>query len=122
LDLEAFVMCSSVATYIGNASQASYVAANGFLDALAWSRHAAGLPALAVNWGAISDAGVVERSPRVAAYLEGIGIRPLAAAECTEALGGLLDSHAVQVGVVDTMGTCGGPCGALLPFQPARCR
>lgn len=99
--LEAFVMFSSVATFIGNAGQGAYVAANGFLETLAWHRRALGLPALTVNWGAIADAGVVARSRGTAAYLESIGILGLSSARCTAALGHLLQSEAVQVGVVD---------------------
>ena len=67
--LDYFVAFSSVAAMVGNPGQGAYVAANGYLQGVMARRHAAGLPGLAVGWGAIADVGVLARDPQAAARL-----------------------------------------------------
>ncbi|GAA4411379.1 hypothetical protein GCM10023148_03880 [Actinokineospora soli] len=61
LDLDFFVAYSSAASVVGGMSQSNYAAANAFLDQLCHRRAAAGLPALAVNWGPWSEVGMSAR-------------------------------------------------------------
>ncbi len=61
MNLDFFVLYSSATTYLGSPGQASYVAANAYLECLAQDRKRQGLPGLAVSWGPISDVGYLAR-------------------------------------------------------------
>ncbi|MDL2716712.1 MAG: SDR family NAD(P)-dependent oxidoreductase [Acidobacteriota bacterium] len=95
--IEHFVLFSSIASLFGNPLQGNYAAANAFLDALAGYRRARGLPALAVNWGVVSEVGYVSRHPEIAEYLHRQGYRSFTAAQALHTLGRLVRSDLTQV-------------------------
>ncbi|WP_165585624.1 type I polyketide synthase [Roseococcus sp. SYP-B2431] len=98
--LRLFLLFSSATVPIGSPGQAAYVAANAALDALARRRHAAGWPALAVQWGPIADAGVLAGdAPNAAALSQRLGATALRASEALGALPALLASGLPVIGL-----------------------
>jgi acyl transferase domain-containing protein len=85
--LVATIYYSSVAASLGSAGQASYAAANAFLDGLAAQRTARGLPTLSVNWGAWSEGGMVgQLSTAASTRLRRQGVEPMLSAPALAAL------------------------------------
>ena len=75
MDLDFFVMFSSMASTVGNIGQSSYSGCNAFQDSLAqYRRHVLGLPGLSINWGPISGAGVLERESALVKLLSTAGL------------------------------------------------
>ncbi len=96
-DLDFFVMFSSIASLLPQPGQGSYAAANGFQDALARYRQAAGKPGLAINWGMWSSTGLAVTKGAAASGREyaSRGIKPLSNSQGLDALGHLMGSTAV---------------------------
>ena len=62
LELDFFILQSSLLSLLGSAGQANYSAGNTFLDSLAAHRRGLGLPATAINWSAWSGGGLATAS------------------------------------------------------------
>ena len=96
MELDCFVMFSSISSLFGNAAQGNYAAANAFLDSLAQYRHSMGLPALVINWGALGGEGYVARNERVAEFLARMGTTPLLPGEVIALMESFLSSGVTQ--------------------------
>ncbi|MGN5636016.1 SDR family NAD(P)-dependent oxidoreductase, partial [Streptomyces sp. AC154] len=99
LELDAFVLFSSVTGTWGNGGQAAYAAANASLDVLAEQRRAEGLPATSIAWGLWGGGGMAEGAGEES--LSRRGIRAMDPDEGIEALHRALDLGDTCVTVLD---------------------
>jgi pimaricinolide synthase PimS1 len=82
LDLDAFVLFSSIAGVIGSTGQANYAAANAYLDGLAAARRARGQITVSLAWGPWAGEGMTAELPTsVHAHIASQGLRLLDRAE-----------------------------------------
>jgi surfactin synthase thioesterase subunit/NAD(P)-dependent dehydrogenase (short-subunit alcohol dehydrogenase family) len=103
IDLDFFVLFSSVLSLWGGLGQAAYTAANSFLDALAATRRSAGLPATVFHWGPWADVGLDERWGRAGASLwKQRGTSRLSPRICLDVLLRFLDAERSPIAVCDT--------------------
>jgi NAD(P)-dependent dehydrogenase (short-subunit alcohol dehydrogenase family) len=86
LDLEQFVVVSSIAGLIGGAHNAVYSAANAYLDALIRERRAKGLPGLTYNMGSIADVGILVKNAQARRFQDLAGMEYMTAFRAIEEL------------------------------------
>ncbi|WP_285710903.1 type I polyketide synthase [Microtetraspora sp. NBRC 16547] len=99
LDLDAFVLFSSLAGTYAGAGQGNYAPANAYLDALARHRRATNLPATSIGWGHWAGGGMAAGA--LEARLLQRGVPPMQPAIALEALGQVLDRDDTAVVVAD---------------------
>lgn len=100
MDLDHFVLFSSIASLLGSPGQGSYAAGNYFMDTLAHLRQGQGLPALSVNWGPWSGLGMAAQlsSADLQRWEKG-GVTPLSFDQGFNFLEKLLGADHSQIGV-----------------------
>jgi acyl transferase domain-containing protein/acyl carrier protein len=99
MNLDAFVLFSSIAATWGSGMQPAYAAANTFLDALAENRRARGLAATSVAWGAWDGGGM--SAGKGGEQVQRRGVRLMAPALTIRALAQVLDGGECQVTIAD---------------------
>ncbi|WP_373976088.1 SDR family NAD(P)-dependent oxidoreductase [Chitinibacter sp. SCUT-21] len=100
--IDFFVLYSSGTTLFGNPGQASYVAANCYLESVAAARRANGLPATCVRWGAIDDVGFLARNEKIKDALQSrMGGQALNSASALAELEKMILTGASDLGVLE---------------------
>jgi acyl transferase domain-containing protein/acyl carrier protein len=99
--LDFLVFFSSASAVLSSPRLGPYAASNAFLDAMADYRTSAGLPALSINWGVWSDAGMAARSESsMARKVSERGMGGMRTAEGLHCLGRLIGNAKGQVCVM----------------------
>ncbi|CAL8321544.1 unnamed protein product [Boreogadus saida] len=83
--LDYFVCYSSISSFLGNASQTNYAAANTFLDTFCQYRRKKGLPGQSINWGAM-NLGLLLNKEHFQRFLEAKGMMVLEVPEVHKSL------------------------------------
>jgi NADPH:quinone reductase-like Zn-dependent oxidoreductase/NAD(P)-dependent dehydrogenase (short-subunit alcohol dehydrogenase family) len=85
-DLDFFVLASSIIGITGNLGQASYAAANSFLDAFAQYRQGLGLACSVLDIGVVEDVGVMSHQPEKLESMRRTGVRLLSEQDVLEGI------------------------------------
>jgi len=99
LDLDAFVLFSSLSGVLGTPGQGNYAVANSALDALASRRRSAGLPAVSIAWGPWAGGGMADEA--IAARHRRSGVLPMSPERAVAAMRLAVDHGQVRPIVVD---------------------
>ena len=100
LNIEYFVLFSSISALVGKPGQGNYVAANTFLDQLAYYRQAKGFKALSINWGVLAEVGMAAKQG-VDESLKRVGIDSFTADEAMQMLAVALNAQDAQLGLMN---------------------
>ena len=100
LDLDHFILFSSLSSVFGHAGQANYAAANAALDGLAHHRRGLGLPATVMNWGHVGEVGYLAERSELSARLERQGVLSFTIRQATDCLAAALMSRETQLSVL----------------------
>lgn len=86
LDLDFFVLFSSLSGIVGQPGQANYASGNTFLDAFVQYRTGLGLPISAIDIGAVADVGYIAQNRELMQKMAATGFKALKEQEVLDAL------------------------------------
>jgi acyl transferase domain-containing protein/surfactin synthase thioesterase subunit/aryl carrier-like protein len=102
LDLDFFILKSSLLSLLGSAGQGNYTASGAFVDSLTAHRHAVGLRAMAINWCAWSEGGLATVSgARGEAMWSSLGMKFVSPAVAMQMFDELMHRDVDQIAVAD---------------------
>ncbi|KAJ9206236.1 hypothetical protein DTO021D3_4917 [Paecilomyces variotii] len=93
LDLDFFLMFSSVSGIVGQAGQANYASGNSFLDAFAQYRNDMGLAASVVDMGAVEEVGWISEHQGMMGKMSRSGFKPVSEQEVIDAMAIAMLAH-----------------------------
>ena len=100
LELDFFILNSSLLSLLGSAGQGNYTASSAFLDSLRAHRRAGSLPATAINWSAWSGGGLATISgARGEAMLSSLGVKFVSPTLAMEMFDRLMQRDVDQVAI-----------------------
>lgn len=103
INLQQFVLFSSIANLIGNSRQANYCAANGFLDGLANLRQSNDQNALSIHLGGVIGTGMLDDDERTSQHLLRIGITLISPKLALQGIGRALAKGLTQVAISELL-------------------
>ncbi|MEM6776223.1 MAG: SDR family NAD(P)-dependent oxidoreductase [Planctomycetota bacterium] len=100
VELDHFILFSSLSSVFGHAGQANYSAANAMLDGLGHHRRVSGLPATVMNWGHVGEVGYLARREELSERLRRQGVLDFTLDEATSCLATALNRRVTQTSVL----------------------
>ncbi|WP_378738202.1 SDR family NAD(P)-dependent oxidoreductase [Nocardia brasiliensis] len=101
IELDCFVLWSSVSALLGGFPQMAYAGANAALQAFAQHRRRRGAPALCLDWGSMAGGGMAEADSETVRYLAAVGLRPIPMDTGADYLGECLRLGVAHASIVD---------------------
>jgi len=99
INLKFLLLFSSLASVASLRRQASYIAANRFLDSFASYASANSTPTMSINFGPIAEAGQVSRDERLDEYLSNTGMFPIPITEVLQFIEVILNEAISNIGL-----------------------
>jgi phthiocerol/phenolphthiocerol synthesis type-I polyketide synthase C len=101
MNLDFFVLFSSMVSMIGAAGSSSYAVSNVFMDSLAHYRRGQGLPAVSLNWGPWSEIGMAAKRNLLDHFAQE-GVQAIETRHGLQAMARIFNAVSAQVGIGKT--------------------